>query len=257
MDSGNHFVVKPRGRRHPCQVQRILVDTQATPIASTAIRNIPISPAAATALLSATSLPAPPYSQPPAYQPPPYQQPAQPPKKGGGGRVFLIIGIVLAVLIIACVGLCAALGLGARIAGTAIGTKASQLGTQAATQFGSAEVLLTVTTFCQAESSQDYTSAYQQLSPALQQQFSQSQFTTDNQNHDSTLGPVSTCAPTGGATLSGSTASVTIAVTRTPPTPTTGTSPSAPHAGSGQITMIQDSNGNWVINSVDSSLDLL
>jgi hypothetical protein len=201
-----------------------------------------------------------PYSQPPAYQPPPYQQPAQPPKKGGGGKVFLIIGIVVAVLIIACVGLCSALGIGARIAGTAIGTKASQLGTQAATQFGSAEALLTVTTFCQAESSQNYTSAYQQLSPALQQQFSESQFTTDNQNHDSTLGPVTVCAPTGGATLSGSTASVTIAVTRTPPTPTpggTGTGPSVPAVTSGQISMIQDSNGNWVINSVDSSLQLL
>ena len=213
----------------------------------------------------------PPYSQPHqptssptlnrhAYQPPPYQQPAQPPKKGGGGKVFLIIGIVLAVLIIACVGLCSALGLGARVFGTALSTKASQLGTQAATQFGSAEALLTVTTFCQAESSQDYTSAYQQLSPALQQQFSQSQFTTDNQNHDSTLGPVTECAPTGGATLSGSTASVTIAVTRTPPTPTpggTGTGPSVPAATSGQISMIQDSSGNWVINSIDSSLQLL
>jgi hypothetical protein len=202
----------------------------------------------------------PPYSQPPAYQPPPYQQPAQPPMKGGGGKVFLIIGIVLAVLIIACVGLCSALGLGARIAGTALGTKASQLGTQAATQFSSAEVLLTVTTFCQAESSQDYTSAYQQLSPALQQQFSQNQFTTDNQNHDSTLGPVTVCAPTGGATVSGSTASATIAVTRTPPTPTpggTGAGPSVPAATSGQISMIQDSSGNWVINSIDSSLQLL
>jgi hypothetical protein len=211
----------------------------------------------------------PPYSQPPAYQPPPYQPPVyqpptQPPKKSGGSRVPLIIGIIVAVIVVACVGLCGTVFVIASKGATALSTTASQITTQVATQASSietqattADVLLTVTTFCQAETSQAYSTAYQQLSPTLQQQYSPSGFAQDGQHHDSTLGPVSECAPTGGATFSGATASVTIAVTRTPPTPTTGTGPSVPHAGSGQVTLIQDSSGNWVINSVDSSLDLL
>jgi hypothetical protein len=180
--------------------------------------------------------------------------------------VFLIVGIIVAVIVVACVGLCFALGIGARIAGTAISTRASQLSTQVATQASSietqastADVLLTVTTFCQDEASQDYSTAYQQLSPALQQQYPQSKFTLDGQHHDSSLGPVTACAPGGGATFSGTTASVTIAVTRTPPTPTSGggTGATAPSVATGKVTLIQNSAGTWVINSVDSSLHLL
>jgi hypothetical protein len=178
--------------------------------------------------------------------------------------VFLIVGIIAAVLVVACIGLCFALGLGARIAGTAISTTASQIGTSVATQAGALETqassaapLLTVTSFCQAESSQDYASAYQELSPTLQQQLSQSQFTQDGQTHDSNLGPITECAPGSGATINGASASLNIAVTRTPPTPTGGTGPSVPKLSAGQITLIQNSDGSWVINSVDSSLDLL
>ena len=218
----------------------------------------------------------PPYSQPPAYQPPPYQPPAyqpptyqpptQPPKKSGGSRVPLIIGIIVAVIVVACVGLCGTVFLIANKGATALSTTASQITTQVATQASSietqatsADVLLTVTTFCQAETSQDYSTAYQQLSPTLQQQYSPSGFAQDGQQHDSTLGPVSACAPAGGATFSGATASVTIAVVRTPPTPTSGGTggPSVSHTGSGQVTLIQNSDGTWAINSVDSSLDLL
>jgi hypothetical protein len=178
--------------------------------------------------------------------------------------VFLVVGIVLAVLIVACVGLCGALGLGGRLAATALGTKASQLGTSVATQAGAIETqassaapVLEVTSFCQAESSQDYTSAYQELSSALQQQYSQSQFTQDGQTHDSNLGPITECVPGSGATINGASASVNIAVTRTPPTPTSGTGPSVPKLFAGQITLTQNSDGSWVINSVDSSLNLL
>jgi hypothetical protein len=178
--------------------------------------------------------------------------------------VFVIVGIILAVLVVACVGLCFALDLGARFAGTALSTTASQIGTSVATQASTIETqassaapLVTVTSFCQAESSRDYTSAYQELSPTLQQQYSQSQFSQDGQTHDSNLGPITGCAPTGAAAINGTSASVAIAVTRTPPTPTGGTSPSVPKLSSGQITMTQNSDGTWVINSVDSSLNLL
>jgi len=196
-----------------------------------------------------------PYAQPPAYQPPyqqPYQQPyAQPPKKSN--RVWIILGVVAVVLIVACIGLCSALAIGGKILGTAISTNAPQLETQAS----SVEATFIVTTFCQDESNQDYSSAYSQLSPSLKQQYSQSQFTQDGQHHDTTLGAISACAPAGAVTFNGSTASVNVTVTRTP-TSSTGTPPaSQTNTVSGQITMVQNSDGTWAINSVSSSLNML
>jgi hypothetical protein len=198
-----------------------------------------------------------PYGQPPAY--PPYAPPlAQPPKQGGGaGRVFLIVGIIAAVLIVVCVGLCVALGFGARILGTAVSTTASQLATQAGTQFASAGALDTATNFCGAVQSQDYTTAYSYLSPSLQQQYSQTLFTQDNQNHDNTLGPVSQCVPQGLPTVTGSGASITVMVTRTT-VPTPGNAaPTQTASASGQITLLEDSSGSWTISNIDSSLNML
>jgi hypothetical protein len=201
----------------------------------------------------------PPYTQPPAY--PPYAQPpAQPPKKGGSGKVFLIIGIIVAVVIVACVGACVALGFGARILGTAASTKVSQLATQAGTELASAGSLATVSSFCQAESSQDYTTAYSNLSPSLQQQYSQSQFTQDNQTHDNTLGPITTCTPQGLPSVNGSGATITVMVSRTlAPTPDNSgnAAPTQTANVTGTITLVEDSSGNWVVNSIDSSLNML
>ncbi len=200
-----------------------------------------------------------PYPQPPMYQPQ-YAPPAQPPKRGGSNRVFLILGIVAAVLIIACVGLCALAGYGAKIFGTAVSTSISESATQLTTQFASVGSEETVGTFCEAESSQDYTTAYSQLSPTLQQQYSQTAFTQDNLQHDSTLGPVSDCTPAGLPTVSGSTATISVMVTRTL-TPTADSSgnigPTVTANATGNITLVEDSNGTWLINSVDSSLDML
>ena len=185
---------------------------------------------------------------------------AQPPKKGGSGRVFLILGIIAAVLIVGCIGACVALGIGARILGTAASTKVSELATQAGTELAGASSLTTVEEFCTSESSQDYASAYSSLSPSLQQQFSQSKFTDDNQNYDNTLGTISTCSPQGLPTVNGSTATISVTVTRTLiPTPDNSgnSAPTQTANQSGQITMEEDSSGTWVISNIDPSLDML
>jgi hypothetical protein len=202
----------------------------------------------------------PPYGQPPAY--PPYgQPPAYPPKQGGGaGRVFLIVGIIAAVLIVLCVGLCVALGFGARILGTAASTKVSQLATQAGTELASAGALDTATNFCGAVQAQEYTTAYSYLSPSLQQQYSQTLFTQDNQNHDNTLGPVTQCSPQGLPTVTASGASMIVMVTRTlAPTPdsTGNAAPTQTASTTGQITLEEDSSGTWTISNLDSSLNML
>jgi len=152
-----------------------------------------------------------------------------------------------------------ALGFGARILGTAASTKVSQLATQVGTQIASVGAVTTAEEFCQAESTQDYTTAYSELSSSLQQQYSQSQFTQDGQQHDNTQGPITTCTP-GLPTLNGSTATITVTVTRTlAPTPdSSGTAAPAQTANaSGQISLVQDSSGTWQVNSVDSSLAML
>ncbi|MGO8947571.1 MAG: hypothetical protein ACLQUY_07890 [Ktedonobacterales bacterium] len=202
----------------------------------------------------------PPYPQQPAYQPQYYPPPAQPPKKGGSGRVFLILGIIALVLIVGCVGLCTAAGFGARILGTAISTKASQLATQVGTELASAGAEATVNEFCSDESNQDYTSAWADLSPSLQQQYSQSQFTQDSLQQINTLGPVSACEVQGLPSVSGSTASIPVMVTRTlTPTPDSSGNSGAPVTSNatGQITLVEDSSGNWTISSIASSLNLL
>jgi hypothetical protein len=202
----------------------------------------------------------PPYGQPPAY--PPYAAPpAQPPKQGGGaGKVVLIVGIIVAVVLVACVGICVALGFGARILGTAASTKVSQLATQAGTEFASAGALNTATSFCDAVQSQNYTTAYSLLSSSLQQQYSQSLFTQDNQNHDNSLGTVTQCSPQGLPTVTASGATITVTVTRTlAPTPDNSgnAAPTQTASASGQITLVEDSSSNWTISNIDSSLNML
>jgi hypothetical protein len=200
----------------------------------------------------------PPYGQPPAY--PPYgQPPAYPPKQGGGaGRVWLIVGIIAAVLVVACVGLCVALGFGARFFAVAASTQVSHFATQAATEFASAGALNTATNFCAAVQSQDYTTAYSYLSPSLQQQYSQSQFTQDNQNHDNTLGSVTQCVAQGLPNVTASGATITVMVTRTlSSTPSGNATPTQTASASGQFTLVEDSSGSWTISSIDSSLNML
>jgi hypothetical protein len=165
------------------------------------------------------------------------------------------------VLIVACIGLCATVFYSSsRFFGTALGTAASQISTQEATQLAGAPVQ-TATNFCVAVSNQEYTSAYSYLSSSLQQQYSQTQFTQDNQNHDRTLGKVTACTPQEAPSVNGSEASLTVMVTRTlAPTPNSaGTAtPTQTASATGQITLILDSsNGNWVISSIDSSLNML
>jgi limonene-1,2-epoxide hydrolase len=141
-----------------------------------------------------------------------------------------------------------------------LSTAASQIATQESTQLVSAQAQQTVNNFCDSVSTQDYTSAYSNLSSSLQQQYSQAQFTQDNQNHDRTLGKVTTCTPQGVPSVNGSSASITVMVTRTlAPTPnSSGTAaPTETASATGQITLIQDSSGNWVITGIDSSLNML
>jgi hypothetical protein len=166
----------------------------------------------------------------------------------------------VAVVIVLCVGLCVALGFGARVLGIAASTKVSQLATQAGTEFASAESAQTVTSFCTAFQTQDYTTAYSYLSSSLQQQVSQSQFTQDNQNHDNTLGSVTQCSAQGLPNITASGASISVIVTRTlAPTPDNSgnAAPTQTSNVTGQITLVQDSSGNWVISTIDSSLNML
>jgi hypothetical protein len=166
----------------------------------------------------------------------------------------------VAVVVVACVGLCVATGIGVGFLGTKVSTQVSQLATQAGTEFASAGSLQTVTSFCTAVQTQDYTTAYSYLSPSLQQQYSQSQFTQDNQNHDNTQGQVTQCSAQGVPNVTASGAAITVMVTRTlAPTPnSSGTAaPTQTANATGQITLVQDSSGNWVISDIDSSLNML
>jgi hypothetical protein len=164
------------------------------------------------------------------------------------------------VVIVTCVGLCVALGFGARILATATGTKVSQLATQAGTELASSGALSTASSFCDAVQTQDYTTAYSYLSPSLQQQYSETLFTQDNQNHDNSLGQVTQCSAQGLPTVTASGASIIVKVTRTlAPTPDSSgnAAPTATASATGQITLEDDGSGNWTISGIDSSLNML
>ncbi len=210
------------------------------------------------------------YGQPPAYQPQqqyqqapqaPYQQPAQPPRRSGGGKtVFIVLGVIAAVLLVACVGGCFALGFAGRLAvnsaATKIATSASSIETQAAqqetaiaTEAGGPLASLTVETFCASVTTQQYSAAYQELSSNLQGQVSQSKFTSDNQGFDTSKGQVTNCTAPGNPSVNGMTATVQVQVTRS----LNGQDTTA----TGQMTLTLDSTGAWKIDSIDSSLNLL
>jgi hypothetical protein len=164
------------------------------------------------------------------------------------------------VLIVACVGLCVVTGLGVGFLGTKVSTQVSQLATQAGTELASSGALSTATNFCDAVQTQDYTTAYSYLSPSLQQQYSETLFTQDNQNHDNSLGPVTQCTVQGLPTVTASGASISVMVTRTlAPTPdsTGNAAPTVTASATGQLTLIQDSSTSWTISGIDSSLNML
>jgi hypothetical protein len=171
----------------------------------------------------------------------------QQPKSGGSSKaLWIILSIVGAVLIISC------------ITGVVFVARSVGSGFSSITRTVDAEV--TVQEFCTAVETQDYTTAYQHLSSNLQQTYSQDQFTQDNTNFDNTLGQVTSCSVSGQPVASGSQVSVTVNVERTPPSPTPDSSgnigTSSPSNETGQVTLIQE-NGQWKIDSIDSSLSLL
>ncbi|MEO7001431.1 MAG: hypothetical protein ABI068_06490, partial [Ktedonobacterales bacterium] len=159
-----------------------------------------------------------------AYPAPPV---AQGPKKRSRWPLWvgLIVGIVL-VIVLACCGGSYAL-----------------YQTTLAPAVGSGT---TVATFCVGEESQNYTSAYGELSHNLQSQISLATFTTDNQQFDSTKGPVTNCQVNsrGASSASGSRYTFTLDVTRD-------STNSSNYSGS--ITVIKDGN-NWRIDQIDPAL---
>jgi hypothetical protein len=119
---------------------------------------------------------------------------------------------------------------------------------------------LTVSEFCLDEETQNYTSAYNLLSSNLQQQYSESQFTADARQHDSTLGTITVCSQQGlVVSNTGNEKTVTIKVTRmaTPTPDASGNVPaSQPTAYTGQVIVVKEA-GQWKVDQVDSALNLL
>jgi hypothetical protein len=194
--------------------------------------------------------PYPPYPQPgyppPGYWPPGYQVPGYPPPRKDNTRtVYGIIAAVLVVGIVLCVG---------------CGLALSSYGNLVSHSLSGSLASLTVDELCLDEETQDYSSAYTLLSSNLQQQLSESQFTTDGQQHDSTLGQISTCTQQGPAVSSTSTGvTATLAITRTlTPTPDASGNAPAPQASNytGQVSLVEES-GQWKVDQVDSALSML
>jgi hypothetical protein len=195
-------------------------------------------------------LPYPPYPQPgyppPGYWPPGYQMPGYPPPKKDNTRmVYGIIAAVLVVGIVLCVG---------------CGLALSSYDNLVSHSLSGSLASLTVDELCLDEEMQDYSSAYTLLSSNLQQQLSESQFTTDGQQHDSTLGQISTCTQQGPAVSSSSTeVTATLAITRSvTPTPDASGNAPAPQASdyTGQVILVEVSS-QWKVDQVDSALNML
>jgi hypothetical protein len=180
------------------------------------------------------------YSQAPGY--PPIAPP--PPRKDNTRTVYVIVGVVVAALVVLC---------------AAGGVLFSTLGNAAQHSLSNLLSSGTADEFCLDEQDQNYSSAYTLLSANLQQQYSQSQFTQDGQQHDSSLGTITNCTPSGTASVTGQTATLTVSIERTlTPTPDASGTVSPPQTSdsSGQIMLVEVS-GRWLVNDVDPTLNML
>jgi hypothetical protein len=160
---------------------------------------------------------------PPASQPyPPY---GAPPPQRSNRTLWIVLGSVGGVLLLVCIACAVLISFVVRSPTFAVGT--------------------TVGLFCSYEQSQQYDSAYNQLSTNLRASISQDQFTQESQNQDTASGTIQQCnvaqdsnAPQFGNTQS----SIDISVTRRGGTAQTGT-----------LTLVNE-HGGWKIDSFDSTL---
>jgi hypothetical protein len=168
------------------------------------------------------------YGQPGQYGTP-VMPPPMPPKKSNK-TLWIVLGTVGGVLLLACVGCVGVL---------------AYLGSQAANNplIGST---LAATSFCVDEQGQEYTKAYQLLSPSLQGQMTEDQFVQASQAHDTADGKIETCEAVqgGDSSVTNTSASVEVTVTRTGGTTTTG-----------NITLV-NAGGAWKVDSIDPALSL-
>ena len=177
----------------------------------------------------------PPYGEYPHYgQYPGYgqypQYPAPPQQRQSRRGLWITCGVIAAVVLVVCV------GAGIFIAATAGGAIRNVAG-----------AAITTASFCTAEETQQYTNAYNQLSPNMQARISLESFTQASQTHDQQDGKVTNCttSSSGGATrINNSTATIGLEVTRGSSTST------------GTITLVDTSSG-WKIDDIDASLGLV
>ena len=111
--------------------------------------------------------------------------------------------------------------------------------------------------FCSYEINRDYHDAYAQLSARLLSQVTEQQFVSDNQAREAAEGPLVGCsaAPSLGSTPSSSPSSSGMTLElNTWAGPITGNAP--PVNQSGTMTMVQE-GGEWKVDAIDSSLQLL
>ncbi len=189
-----------------------------------------------------------PYGQSPYGQPPYGQQPYGPPQvypgypgypvppqpqKNSNRTLWIILGVVGGVLVLACV-LC--------VGGVFfLGSQLFNNPTIAST--------IAVTNFCADEESQQYVRAYNLLSSSMQSQRTQSDFIQRSQSLDTSQGTVSQCQPTTSSTNPATDTSASIPVTVMRGTGSTATTTN------GTITLVKESGG-WKIDSIDPSLSL-
>lgn len=142
--------------------------------------------------------------------------------------------VVLSILGVLVLGACIACG----IAVASFANVASQFAQTYA------RPLLVEQEFCRDEMSQDYTTAYQLFSSALQARTTQDQFVTSSQLRDQSDGIITNCQLTGAPTVGDSTATLTLSITRA----TSGTV-------SGDISLVLE-GGQWKIAGIAPQLDI-
>lgn len=188
-----------------------------------------------------------PYGQPPYGQQPYGQQPYGPPQvypgypgypapqpqKNSNRTLWIILSVVGGVLVISCL---ACVGLIVFLGGQLFSSPV----------FGST---LAVTQFCTYEKDQQYPQAYRLLSSSMQNQMTQDQFTQRSQSLDTSQGVVSQCVPSTSGTNLATDTSASFPVTVTRGTGSTATTTN------GTITLVKES-GSWKIDSIAPSLSL-
>lgn len=171
-----------------------------------------------------------PYQPAPSHLEPPQVADTEEPKQNAGCRQ-IGCNILLAVMILGCV----ALSVGGILAARAF--------TDSTNQSNAAQSV--VSSFCGAESAQNFAQAYSYFSPSFKQQMTLDEFIQKSLSATQTHGAVARCEidPNGNISLAGATGSIDIAVSHADADTVSGT-----------VYVVEAANNQWYIDNVARSL---